>query len=335
MKDHVNCVQFRRREFLKGAMAALASGGFGSQALAMQSDSDTGIPTRSLGRSGERVPIVGLGGYHIGNPDPSQAIRIMHEAIDEGMTFFDNSWDYHNGGSEEVMGKALASGGRRDKVFLMTKVCDRDYEGAKRHLEDSLRRLKTDHIDLWQFHEINWGVDPDWVFEKGGIKAAIEARQQGKVRYIGFTGHRDMAHHLAMISQPFEWDTSQMPISLLDAHYRSFQRHVVPACTQRKIAVIGMKSLAGGRIPDKLGIAAQTCRRFALTLPITTLVCGIESRENLQQDLAMARSFKPITQQEMKDLLAKTEEPGSDGKLEPWKTTRYGSAYHHEQHKDV
>jgi aryl-alcohol dehydrogenase-like predicted oxidoreductase len=217
----------------------------------------------------------------------------------------------------------------------MTKVCDRDYRGAKQHLEDSLRRLKTDRIDLWQFHEINWDVDPDWVFDKGGLKAALEAREQGKVRYIGFTGHRHVAHHLKMIGKPFAWDTAQMPISLLDAHYCSFQKEVLPVCSEKKIAVIGMKALAGGRIPKSLDIAAETCRRVALSLPIATLVCGIQSRENLHQDLAMARSFKPIGADELKQLLADTEERGSDGKMEPWKTTDYGSRYHREQHKDV
>ncbi len=332
MNDRMESLQLRRREFLKAAMGSLAACGFGQQALAMQQPGNGGIPTRPLGQSGERIPIVGLGGYHIGKVEENQAIRIMHEAIAEGMTFFDNSWDYHMGGSETVMGKALSAGGRREKVFLMTKLCARDYQGAMQHLEDSLRRLKTDHLDLWQFHEINWAVDPEWVFEKGGIRAAIEARRQGKVRYIGFTGHRDIAHHLKMIARPFEWDTVQMPINLLDAHYRSFQKKVVPVCNKREISVIGMKALAGGAIPDKLGIPAETCRRFALSLPITTLVCGIESRENLAQDLAMARSFKPVTEQEMKQLLAKTEEPGSDGEMEPWKTTRYGSRYHREQH---
>jgi predicted aldo/keto reductase-like oxidoreductase len=335
MSDRTDRYQMQRREFLKSAMAALAATGFGREALALQEDSETGIPTRPLARSGERIPIVGLGGYHIGVPEEREAIRIMHEAIDEGMTFFDNSWDYHNGGSETVMGKALATGGRRDKVFLMTKLCDRHYEGAKKHLEDSLRRLKTDHLDLWQFHEINWDVDPDWVFERGGIRAAIEAREQGKVRYIGFTGHRDIAHHLKMIRKPFHWDTVQMPINLLDAHYRSFQKEVVPVCNERKISVIGMKGLAGGRIPESVGISAELCRRFALSLPIATLVCGIQSRENLQQDLEIARNFKPVTEQEMNRLLAKTEEPGSDGKLEPWKTTMYGGRYHREQHKDI
>ncbi len=335
MDDRTNQVLMRRREFLKGATATLASAGFGAQALAMQDDGDGGIATRPLGRTGERVPIVGLGGYHIGVPGEREAISIMHEAIDQGMTFFDNAWDYHDGGSEEVMGKALSTGGRRDKVFLMTKVCDRDYQGAKRHLEDSLRRLKTDRIDLWQFHEINWDVDPEWVFEKGGMKAAIEARQQGKVRYIGFTGHRDPAHHLKMLAQKFEWDTVQMPINLLDAHYRSFQKDVVPACREQNISVIGMKALGGGIIPKELGIPAATCRRFALSLPIATLVCGIKSQVDLRQDLDMARAFKPLSQGEMTRLLADTETPGRDGKLEPWKTTDYGSQHHREQHADA
>lgn len=327
--------RLKRREFLRGAVAALAAGGFGREALAVQQDSDTGIPTRPLGRSGERVPIVGMGGYHIGRAEEAEAIRILHEAIDEGMTFFDNSWDYHDGGSETLVGKALSSGGRRDKVFLMTKVCARDYHGARRHLEESLRRLQTDRLDLWQFHEINWDIDSEWLYELGGLRAAIEAREQGKVRHIGFTGHRDISHHLKMLATPFEWDTVQMPISLLDAHYRSFQKEVVPVCNRKKISVVGMKSLAGGRIPTTLGIPAETCRRFSLSLPIATLVCGIESRDNLRQDLAMARSFQPISEEEAKQLLAQTEERGGDGKLEPWKTTTYGSRYHREQHEDA
>jgi predicted aldo/keto reductase-like oxidoreductase len=216
----------------------------------------------------------------------------------------------------------------------MTKVCDRDYQGAKRHLEDSLRRLKTDHIDLWQFHEINWDVDPEWVFEKGGIKAAIEARQQGKVRYIGFTGHRDPSHHLKMLARTFDWDAVQMPINLLDAHYRSFQKDVVPVCREKNISVIGMKALGGGTIPQELRLPASTCRRFALSLPIATLVCGIKSRADLRQDLEMARTFQPISQGEMKQLLAGAETLGSDGKLEPWKTADYGSRHHREQHAD-
>jgi uncharacterized protein len=335
MNDSIARHQVERRAFLKSALAALAAGGFGRQALAMQIDSGTGVPTRTLGRHDERIPIVGLGGYHIALAEESEAIRIMHEAVDEGMTFFDNSWDYHDGRSEELMGKALATGGRRDKVFLMTKVCDRHYEGVQKHLEDSLRRLRTDRIDLWQFHEINWAVDSEWLFEQGGIKAAIEAREQGKVRYIGFTGHRDIAHHLKLIRQPFEWDTVQMPINLLDAHYRSYQKEVVPVCRERNIAAIGMKALAGGLIPSRLGIPAQLCRRFALSQPIASLVCGIQSRENLRQDLDMARSFQPVTESEMEQLIARTEAPGSDGQMEPWKTAEYGGRYHREQHEGV
>lgn len=335
MSDQSGSWKLKRREFLKAAMASLASTGFGAQALAMQQKGPDGLPTRKLGRTGVQIPIVGLGGYHIGIPEEKEAISLMHEAIDEGMTFFDNSWDYHAGGSEEVMGKALSTGGRRDKVFLMTKVCDRDYKGAKKHLEDSLRRLKTDHIDLWQFHEINWAIDSEWLFDKGGIRAAVEARKEGKVRFIGFTGHRDIDHHLRLIRKPFEWDTVQMPINLLDAHYRSYQKEVLPECNERKIGPIGMKALAGGRIPREVGISAELCRRFSLSLPISTLVCGIQSRENLHQDLAMAREFEPVSEAEIKDLLAKTEEPGSDGKMEPWKTTNYGSRYHRVQHGEA
>ncbi len=335
MKDFMDSFAMPRRRFLQAAMATLASGGFGGQALAMQGGAAGEIPSRLLGRTGERVPIVGLGGYHIGVPPEAEAIRIMHEAIDQGMTFFDNAWGYHDGGSERVMGKALATGGRRDKVFLMTKVCDRDYQGAKRQLEQSLQRLQTDRIDLWQFHEINWDIDADWLFEQGGLRAAIEARKEGKVRYIGFTGHRDIAHHLNLIGRPFDWDAVQMPINLLDAHYRSFQKEVVPVCRKKKISVIGMKALGSGIIPKQLGISAALCRRYALTLPITSLICGIVSLENLRQDLAMARSFKPVSEQEIQQLLDQTQESGQDGKLEPWKTTDYGGSYHRKQHEGV
>jgi predicted aldo/keto reductase-like oxidoreductase len=164
------------------------------------------------------------------------------------------------------------------------------------------------------------------------LKYALEARKAGKVRYLGFTGHKDLAHHLKMLSKPFEWDTVQMPINVLDAHYRSFQKKVLPECTRRKIAVIGMKALSNGLIPEALKIPADVCRRFSLSLPISTLVCGIGSRKDLRQDLAMARGFRPISQQEIDGLLRKTADPGRDGKLEKYKTTRYGSAYHFKQH---
>jgi uncharacterized protein len=321
-----------RRQFLQAAAASLAATGFGARALADQQSSPGGIPTRPFGRSGERIPIVGLGGYHIGTVPEKEAIALMHEAIDAGMTFFDNSWDYHNGRSEEFMGKALSSGGRRQKVFLMTKVCARDYRGASQHLEDSLRRLQTDVIDLWQYHEINWDVDAEWIYEQGGLKLALEAQKAGKIRHIGFTGHKDFTHFAPMLAKPYEWASVQMPINLLDAHYRPFQEQVLPELNRRKIAAIGMKALGGGVIPKQLNIPGDVCRRFALSLPISTLVCGIQSTDDLRQDLEMARDFQPIVEAEMDELLARTAEPASDGRLERYKTTRYGSEYHFRQH---
>ncbi len=324
--------QTDRREFLRAMVASVTAAGLGSQVLAGQQTESSGIPTRPLGNTGERVSIVGIGGYHIGTPDEKQAITIMHEAIDQGMTFFDNSWDYNAGRSEEYMGKALATGGRRDKVFLMTKVCARDYDGARSQLEDSLRRLQTDVIDLWQFHEINWAVDSEWIYEQGALKFALEAQKAGKVRHIGFTGHQDPTFHLKMLSTSYQWATVQMPINILDAQYRSFQKQVLPECTKRNIGAIGMKALSGGIIPGELKVSAEICRRFSLSLPISTLVCGIASRKDLQQDLAMARSFTPVTQEEIDDLLAGTAGVGGDGKFEKYKTTRYGSSYHFQQH---
>jgi predicted aldo/keto reductase-like oxidoreductase len=330
----------KRRDFLRTSALTVAAAGMGTCALADQQDSPAGIPTRPLGRSGERVSIVGLGGYHIGTVDEKQAIRIMHEAIDEGMTFFDNAWDYHNGGSEQIMGKALATGGRRQKVFLMTKNCARDYQGSRQHLEDSLRRLQTDCIDLWQFHEINWPEASDWIVDRGALKYALEARDAGKVRYIGFTGHKDIDHHLRMLGKTaggdFEWDTVQMPINVLDPHYRSFQKEVVPECNRRKISVVGMKALAAGTLPKTLDIPAADCRRYALSQPISTLVCGIRSRENLRQDLEVARNFRPMSGTELAGLLAKTKAFGIDGKYERFKTTtQFNGPYHRRQHGEA
>ena len=182
----------------------------------------------------------------------------MHAAVDEGMTFFDNAWDYHDGYSEIVMGKALATG-RRDKVFLMTKGCDRDYAGAMRCIDESLKRLQTDYLDLWQFHEIVYDNDPDWVFEQGGIRAAIDAKQAGKIRHIGFTGHRDPRIHQTMLDKPFDWETVQLPINMMDAQFRSFLTEIVPQCVDRGAGVIGMKTLGGGVITGQAGISADTC----------------------------------------------------------------------------
>lgn len=322
-----------RREFIATTVAGLA---MGRQTFGAQISGDTGVPRRPLGTTGESVSIVGLGGWDIGAvPDETEAIAIMHEAIDEGLTFFDNCWDYHEGGSEERMGKALSSGNRRDRVFLMTKVCARDYRGAMRHLEDSLRRLRTDRLDLWQFHGIKWEDDPELIFdeENGALRAALEARKAGKVRFIGFTGHKDPKFHLAMLEKSFGWDTVQMPINLLDAHYHSFQKKVLPVCHERGISVIGMKALAAqnGRIVRDLSIPAPEARRFSLSLPISVLVCGIQSRANLRQDLAMARQFQPMTESEVNRLLGQVREPAADGRMEAYKVGNYGCDWYHNQ----
>ena len=196
-----------RRDLLRATVGGAVTAALANRALGQQSGS-SGVPTRRLGRTGEQVSILCLGGGHIASlasKDKPEAVRIMHAAVDEGVTFFDTAWEYSGGLSEQVIGEALA-GGRRDKVFLMTKNCERDYAGSMKCLEDSLRRLRTDHLDLWQFHEINYDNDPDWVFEKGGIKAALEAKKAGKVRYVGFTGHKDPRIHLKMLSKPYDWD---------------------------------------------------------------------------------------------------------------------------------
>ena len=327
-----------RRDFFRASFGGAMTAALAQQAIAQQ-DSANGIPTRKLGRTNEQVSIVCLGGWHIGaaaNKDRKEAIRIMHAAIDEGMTFFDNAWDYHDGGSEDVMGEALASGGRRNKVFLMTKDCESDYEGSKRSLEDSLRRLRTDHVDLWQFHEMVYDNAPDWVFDKGGLKFALEAQKAGKVRYIGFTGHKDPRIHLKMLGKPYDWATSQMPINIMDAHYRSFQKEVVPVCLEKNVGVIGMKSLAGGspgRIPTETDITAEECIRFALSLPISSLCVGIESMKDLQQDISIARGFKPLSDSDKSRLLSMSAAEASDGRHELFKSSqRFDGVHHRKQH---
>src|SRR5262245_52773488 len=287
-----------RRDFMRNASAAAL---LAEQVIAQTSSaSATGMPTRVLGRSGQRVSIVAIGGWHIGAvKDDNESIRIMHAAIDEGINFFDNAWDYHDGRSEELMGKALAMDNRRNKVVSMSKNCDRDYAGSKRNLEESLRRLKTDHLDLWQFYEMVYDNDPDWVFEKGGLKAALEARKAGKVRFIGFTGHKDPRIHLKMLGKPHDWDSAQMPMNVLDAHYRSFQKEVVPVCLQKNVGVIGMKGFGGGNgIAAGAGLSAAEAYRYALSMPVASQVVGMTTLEQLQQNVALARGFKPMSDAE-------------------------------------
>jgi aryl-alcohol dehydrogenase-like predicted oxidoreductase len=315
-----------RRNFLQvlsaGALAAQQTG--------------AGLPTRVLGRTGVRVSVLGLGGWHIGSiKDDNEAIRLMHTAIDEGLTFFDNAWDYHDGRSEELMGKALAMDGRRNRAFVMTKNCERDYAGSMRNLEDSLRRLRTDRIDLWQFHEMVYDNDPDWVFEKGGIKAAIEARQQGKVRFIGFTGHKDPRIHLKMLAKPHAWDAVQMPVNIMDPHYRSFIREVLPACAKNNVGVIGMKGLGGGegRFLTHAGLTVNECVRFCLSQPVAVQIMGITNMQQLKQNIGLARAFKPLSQPEADQLLSRVKDMAGDGRHELFKSTKaFDGPHHRKQH---
>jgi aryl-alcohol dehydrogenase-like predicted oxidoreductase len=323
-----------RREFLRQAAAGAAVGALAESVLAQTSSaSATGLPTRVLGRSGQRVSIVCLGGWHLGSiKDDALAIRLVQTALDQGMTFLDNAWDYHDGRSEELMGRALE--GRRDQAFVMTKNCERDYAGSMRCLEDSLRRLRTDRIDLWQFHEMVYDNDPDWVFEKGGMKAAIEARKAGKVRFIGFTGHKDPRIHLKMLAKPHDWDAALMPVNALDAHYRSFQKEVIPVCLQKNVGVIGMKGFGGGNgIASGAGLTAAEAYRYALSLPVASQVVGMTSLEQLQQNVALARDFKPMSDSEKTALVNRVRDVAGDGRYELFKSSQtFDGPHHRKQH---
>ena len=320
-----------RRHLLLASAAA--------NALAQTPASAHGLPRRTLGRTGQQVSILTLGGAHIGRvgqQDKSEAVRMMHYAIDEGINFFDNAWDYLNGAAEEVMGAGLA-GGWRQKVFLMTKNCGRDYASSRQSLEDSLRRLQTGHVDLWQFHEMNYDTAPDIIFEQGAMKYALEALQAGKVRYLGFTGHKDPRIHLKMLAKPYPWATAQMPINVMDAFYRSFQKEVVPVCNSKQVGVIGMKCLGGGplegRLPAKTKLTAEQCVRFSLSLPITTLCRGYMKMSQLEADIRIARNFTPLDSATRAEILKLAEPEAGDGRHELFKSTQlFDGVHHRKQH---
>jgi aryl-alcohol dehydrogenase-like predicted oxidoreductase len=289
-----------------------------------QPNTPDAIPRRALGSTGEYVSAIGLGGYHLGLiANEREAIRIVHAAIDAGVTFMDNAWDYHDGKSEERLGKALA--GRRGDVFLMTKVCThgRDAKVGMRMLEQSLRRLKTDYLDLWQVHEVAYYNDPERHFMKGGVIEALDkAKQQGKVRFVGFTGHKDPALHLRMLSYGYPFDTAQMPLNVFDASFRSFEQQVLPELQRRGIAPIGMKSLGGeGTMVKKKMVTAQEALSYAMSLPVAVTVSGMDSMRVLRQNLAVARGFKPLGTRAMALLRARVAEEASDGRFELYKTT--------------
>ena len=322
-----------RREFIRASVAVAA---LAEQVVAQTSSaSATGIPTRVLGRTGVRVSMIGIGGGHIGGvKEESDGIRLIHAALDEGVTFMDNAWEYSNGRSEDVMGKALKMDGRRSKAFLMTKVCSREYAVAMQQLEESLRRLQTDHLDLWQFHECNYYNDPEWVFEKGAIRAGIEARKQGKVRFLGFTGHKSPEIHLQMLAKPFEWDTVQMPNNVMDAGFFSFKKEVMPVCLKRNIGIIGMKGCGGdGQMLAKNAVTVDECYRYFLSQPVSVQVCGLASMEHLREAVRLARAFTPMPDDELKKLQGRIRDVQGDGRFELFKSSkRFDSAYHRIQH---
>lgn len=310
-----------RREFLRLATAATIAPAAGDAASASGA-----LPRRKLGRTGVEVSIVGLGGFHVGiQGDPEESVRIVRTAIDGGIDFLDNCWDYNDGESERRMGRALRDGYRR-RAFLMTKVDGRSRDKAAAQLDESLRRLGTDVIDLVQIHEVIRESDPGRVFAPGGaIEALVAARRAGKIRFVGFTGHKSPRWHLAMLREAdrhgFAFDTVQMPLNVLDAHHESFERQVLPELLRRGAGVIGMKPMADGRIVKQGFATAEECLRYALSLPASVVVTGCDSVERVEQALRVARAFRVPAEREVKALLARTAGPARGGTNELYKTT--------------
>jgi predicted aldo/keto reductase-like oxidoreductase len=313
-----------RREFLEGVVGtSLIAGLAGPGAWA--AGEENGIPYRRLGRTGERVSLVGLGGYHLGMPSEQESMRIIRSALDSGINFLDNCWDYNGGESEVRMGKALADGYRK-KAFLMTKIDGQTRKAATAQLEESLRRLQTDHIDLLQFHEVIRPTDPERIFALGGgMEAVLEAQKAGKVRYIGFTGHKSPDTHLKMLetaaAHKFHFDAVQMPLNAMDAHFESFGKKVLPVLVKNEIGVLGMKPMGAGLLLRSKTLSPVELLHYAMNLPTSVVVTGCESVENLQQALEAARSFKPFTATESAALLARTAKAAQNGEFERYKTT--------------
>ena len=314
-----------RREFLQqsGALAAAAALAAGGTA-APEEKGTAPVPKRPLGKTGVQVSALGIGGHTLGlAPTLEIAIRIVHETLDAGVTFFDNAWEYHEGKSEEWMGKALR--GKRDKVFLMTKVCThgRDKKVAMQQLEQSLKRLQTDHLDLWQIHEVVYDNDPERHFARGGVVKALDAaKKAGKVRFVGFTGHKDPHIHLKMLAHDYPFDTVQMPLNCFDASFRSFEKQVLPVLQKKGIAALGMKSMGGTGLPVLRGaVTAEEALRYAMSLPVAVTISGIDTLEVLHQNLAVARGFKPLTEKEREALVKRCRKEAGDGHLELYKST--------------
>lgn len=335
-------MEINRRALLKavstsGLVAAgvVTSEGLLKPLLAQTDAQNTDTPTstkrgemlyRILGRTNEKVSLIGLGGHHIGRPKEEQdGIKIIHSAIDRGINFMDNSWDYHSGGSEIRMGKALQNG-YRDKVFLMTKIDGRTKAAAAKQINESLKRLQTDRIDLLQHHEIIRLEDPDRVFAPGGAQEAVlEAQKAGKIRYIGFTGHKDPMVHLRMLEMAaqhnFRFDTVQMPLNVMDAHFRSFEKQVLPVLLKDGIGVLGMKSMGDQIILKSNTVKPIECLHYAMNLPVATVITGIESMPILEQAFEAVRTFQPMEQAKVSALLQRTAQAAAKGEYEKFKTS--------------
>lgn len=316
-----------RRKFLGVAAATVMSAGVKSKGWS--AETATGVPKRTLGRTGEKVSMVGIGGYHLGKPDLAEkdATRIIRTALDEGINFLDNCWDYNNGESERRMGNALRDG-YRQKAFLMTKIDGRNKATAANQLNDSLKRLQTDRIDLLQFHEVIRDSDPDRVFAPGGaIEAALEAQKAGKIRYIGFTGHKSPDVHLKMLSTAsahgFIFDAVQMPLNVMDHHFDSFEARVLPELVKLNIGVLGMKPLGDPFILQSNTVTAVECLHYAMNLPTTVVITGCDSLPILQQALTAARDFQPLSKNDVAALLAKTAKAAQSGQFELYKTSHH------------
>ncbi|HUZ46047.1 MAG TPA: aldo/keto reductase [Terriglobia bacterium] len=324
-----------RRDFLSRVTAGIAT--LASMDQTFAATRVKGMPYRALGRTGEKVSLIGLGGYHIGiQPTVEESIRIIHAAVDNGINFMDNCWDYNGGESEIRMGKAL-QGGYRQKVFLMTKTDGQVKDAYEKQLDESLRRLRTDVIDLVQFHEVVRMGDPDRIFSPGGaFEGALAARKAGKIRYIGFTGHKDPEIHLKMLNTGFQhgftFDTVQMPLNAMDAHYHSFAKKVVPVCVEHGIGVLGMKPLAFGLIMKSHTLSAIECLHYTMNLPTSVVINGCDSMERLNQALEAARTFRPMSKAQLASLLRKTAKAAANGGFEPFKTShQFDGTWHNPQ----
>jgi len=316
-----------RRDFL-GGIALLTATGKTDLGTVLQSGggSPQEMPYRTLGTTGEKVSCIGIGGFHLGQPhlDEADAIKLFHAAIDRGINFSDNSWDYNQGESERRVGKALK--GYRQKVFVMTKFDGRSKASALKQLDESLQRLQVDHVDLWQFHENIRLDDPDRFFAEGGaVEAVPEARKAGKIRHIGFTGHKDPSVHLRMLEMAekhnFHFDTAQMPINVMDVHFRSFEKEVVPVLFQKQVALLGMKPMGDKNILKSNTVTAMECLQYALSRPTSVVITGIDTMPILDQAFQAAATYSKLSQADIALILQKTATVAADGKYEPFKTT--------------